>query len=100
MLELNKLYLMDCMDGMKQFPDKYFELAVVDPPYGIDKGFSPTSRIRKYGQTRTANDDKPSAEYFVQSFGVTIIYPTCCQAAKNSYSGINISLYQVILTEN
>ena len=33
MLELNKLYLMDCMEGMKQFPDKYFELAIVDPPY-------------------------------------------------------------------
>ena len=64
MLELNKLYLMDCMEGMKQFPDKYFELAVVDPPYGIDKGFSPTSRIRKYGQTLTANDYKPSSEYF------------------------------------
>ena len=26
---------MDCMEGMKQFPDKYFELAIVDPPYGI-----------------------------------------------------------------
>lgn len=25
----------NCMDGMKQFPDKYFDLAVVDPPYGI-----------------------------------------------------------------
>ncbi len=25
----------DCMIGMKQFPDKYFDLAVVDPPYGI-----------------------------------------------------------------
>ena len=24
----------DCMDGMKQFPDKYFDLAIVDPPYG------------------------------------------------------------------
>lgn len=33
MLELNKLYNMDCMEGMKQFPDKYFELAIVDPPY-------------------------------------------------------------------
>jgi site-specific DNA-methyltransferase (adenine-specific) len=28
-------YNMDCMDGMKQFPDKYFEMAIVDPPYGI-----------------------------------------------------------------
>jgi len=35
MLELNTLYNMDCMDGMKEFPDKYFDLAIVDPPYGI-----------------------------------------------------------------
>jgi DNA modification methylase len=27
-------YNMDCMEGMKQFPNKYFELAIVDPPYG------------------------------------------------------------------
>jgi site-specific DNA-methyltransferase (adenine-specific) len=39
MLELNQLYLMDCMEGMKQFPDKYFELAIVDPIYGdVTKG--------------------------------------------------------------
>lgn len=25
---------MDCMEAMKRFPDKYFDLAVVDPPYG------------------------------------------------------------------
>jgi site-specific DNA-methyltransferase (adenine-specific) len=36
MLELNHFYNMDCMEGMKQFPDKYFELAIVDPPYGIN----------------------------------------------------------------
>lgn len=27
---------MDCMEGMKQFPDKFFDLAIVDPPYGIN----------------------------------------------------------------
>ena len=27
-------YNIDCMDGMKQFPDKYFDLAIVDPVYG------------------------------------------------------------------
>ena len=27
-------YNMDCMDGMKEFPDNFFDLAVVDPPYG------------------------------------------------------------------
>lgn len=27
-------YNMDCLQGMKEFPDNYFDLAVVDPPYG------------------------------------------------------------------
>lgn len=27
-------YNMDCMEGMKQFPDGYFDIAIVDPPYG------------------------------------------------------------------
>lgn len=27
-------YNMDCMEAMKQFPDQFFDLAVVDPPYG------------------------------------------------------------------
>lgn len=26
----------DCMDGMNKYPDNYFGLAIVDPPYGID----------------------------------------------------------------
>lgn len=26
------------MEGMKQYPDKYFDLAIVDPPYGINIG--------------------------------------------------------------
>ena len=36
MMELNKIYNIDCMEGMKQFPDKYFQLAIGDPPYGIN----------------------------------------------------------------
>lgn len=38
MLEMNTLYNLDCMIGMSEFPDKFFDLAVVDPPYGLDKG--------------------------------------------------------------
>ena len=30
---LSELYNMDCVEGMKHYPDKYFDLAVVDPPY-------------------------------------------------------------------
>lgn len=28
-------YNMDCMEAMKEFPDGFFDLAIVDPPYGI-----------------------------------------------------------------
>lgn len=30
------VYLQDCVAGMKQYPDNYFDLAIVDPPYGIN----------------------------------------------------------------
>ena len=59
------------MEYMKQFPDKFFDLAVVDPPYGIDAGFHATSRIAKYGQTKTVNDNKPRPEYFMELFRVS-----------------------------
>lgn len=39
-------YNMDCMDGMKQFPDKYFDLAIVDPPYGDGGGGSGNGKTR------------------------------------------------------
>ena len=31
-------YNRDCVEGMKEFPDKYFDLAIVDPPYGDGGG--------------------------------------------------------------
>jgi site-specific DNA-methyltransferase (adenine-specific) len=34
----NKVYFMDCMKGMKHWPDKCFDLAVCDVPYGIGVG--------------------------------------------------------------
>lgn len=41
-------YNMDCMQGMKEFPDNYFDLAIVDPPYG-DGGGTWTNGTR-FGQ--------------------------------------------------
>lgn len=31
-----RLHHADCMEIMQQFPDKHFDLAIVDPPYGIN----------------------------------------------------------------
>jgi len=36
MNDKTRVFNQDCMTGMKDFPDKYFELAIVDPPYGIN----------------------------------------------------------------
>ena len=33
---MNKVHLCDCMEFMKGIPDKYYELAIVDPPCGIN----------------------------------------------------------------
>ena len=30
------VFLLDCIEGMKQYSDNYFDLAIVDPPYGIN----------------------------------------------------------------
>lgn len=49
-------YNMDCMDGMKEFPDKYFDLAIVDPPYGIGadevQNNAAEQRIKANGNTK------------------------------------------------
>ena len=33
---LSVVYLEDCVQGLKRFADNHFDLAIVDPPYGID----------------------------------------------------------------
>lgn len=36
MIEVNKIYNADCMDILKQLPDKCIDLVLTDPPYGIN----------------------------------------------------------------
>ena len=68
----NVAYNMDCMEGMKQFPDKYFELAIVDPPYGLERFKHGGSVVNRYGdETRQWNNVKPEGEYFRELFRVS-----------------------------
>ena len=69
MLELNKIYNMDNMEGMKQFPDKYFELAIVDPPYGID--VNKMSLGGKYKSDKTWDALAPTKQYWDELFRVS-----------------------------
>ncbi len=64
-------YNMDCMDGMKQFPDKYFDLAIVDPPYGINvKTNMGRRKNAKNNNNPIANWDSapPNKSYFDELF--------------------------------
>lgn len=33
---MTEAYNMDCMDYLRDVPDKYFDLCIADPPYGIN----------------------------------------------------------------
>lgn len=40
----------DCMDAMKEFPDNFFDLAIVDPPYGDGSHSVQVERERTYNR--------------------------------------------------
>lgn len=45
-------YNMDCVQGMKEFPDKFFNLAIVDPPYGIGENGIKNATRSKLAQSK------------------------------------------------
>lgn len=59
--QLGNIYNEDCMVGMKEFPDNYFELAIVDPPYGI--GVTKNKRLNNNSNIEWDNEI-PREEYF------------------------------------
>jgi site-specific DNA-methyltransferase (adenine-specific) len=67
-----KMLNMDCMDYMRTVPDKYFDLAIVDPPYGLgDKLTTGGTWAEKY-KTGDADWDKaPNDDYFKELFRVS-----------------------------
>jgi site-specific DNA-methyltransferase (adenine-specific) len=61
----------DCMDYMATLPDNAFELAIVDPPYGMETRGNAQDRFRMGKDLSMINDAKPSAEYFASLFRVS-----------------------------
>ena len=74
---MNIVYNMDCMEGMKQYPDGYFDLAVVDPVYGdVTSGGYMTGNAHGHAkQTQYHNSiwnqEKTGPEYFKELFRVS-----------------------------
>lgn len=59
------VYLEDCVQGLKRFADNYFDLAIVDPPYGFRTEKTGILNFRKGKQEKEWNV-APTAEYFYE----------------------------------
>ena len=81
---VSEVYLMDNIELMKHYPDKYFDLAVVDPPYGINigteidrsgfkEGTSKNSmtKFEKSMKDKSWDNETPNYEYFLELFRVS-----------------------------
>ena len=71
-----RLYNGDCMDWMKDVPDKWYDLAIVDPPYQLSKSSTTGSgklknRALNVGNIAERWDNKPSKEYFDELFRIS-----------------------------
>ena len=63
------LYNMDCMEYMKSLPDNAFDLAIVDPPYGIGvEKMTMFDGAKKQKRHKEYLDIAPSKEYFDELF--------------------------------
>ena len=66
------VYLMDCVEAMKQIPNDTFCLSIVDPPYGIgmdggNVGYKGFNNLEK----KDWDKEIPNAEYFTELFRVS-----------------------------
>jgi len=73
-----ELLNVDCMEYMKTVPDKFFDLAIVDPPYGetcnLSGGTGKKNGFREYWDKANGNDNwniAPDIHYFNELFRVS-----------------------------
>lgn len=74
-MKLN-LYNEDCMKIMANYPDNYFDLAIVDPPYGIGISGQKEKKQgkksdRKFHKEKNWDNEIPRKEYFNELFRVS-----------------------------
>jgi site-specific DNA-methyltransferase (adenine-specific) len=77
----SEVYLEDCVTALKRYADNHFDLAIVDPPYGIGEngqrnvtGDRPTAKWKnpKSQHYKTFDDSQiPNEDYFKELFRVS-----------------------------
>lgn len=69
----NNVYNLDCMEAMKDVPDKHFELAIVDPPYGVNISSHPMGgRKTVIPDNKSWDNAIPDNKYFDELFRVSV----------------------------
>jgi len=70
----SEVYLEDCVTALKRYADNHFDLAIVDPPYGIGFSSKKQSNFGKGGinhKYKGWDEEIPKAEYWEQLFRVS-----------------------------
>ena len=72
----SEVYLEDCVTALKRYADNHFDLAIVDPPYGIDIAEKLANGwVSKAGGTKFESKDwdkyTPTQEYWDELFRVS-----------------------------
>jgi site-specific DNA-methyltransferase (adenine-specific) len=62
--EFNKIYNMDCIEGMKIIPSKTVDLVITDPPFGIDFKSKRENYNRKSSRVLDGYNEVLGKEYF------------------------------------
>ena len=59
----NIAYNQDCLEAMRAMDDNQFDLAIVDPPYGLGISGNP---VRQMHERKVWDDVTPTDEYFTE----------------------------------
>ena len=67
---VSEVFNTDCLEAMKKYPDNYFELAIVDPPYGIGEANEKRMLSRHHSQKKykagSWDSKPPTIDYFIE----------------------------------
>lgn len=64
---ISNVFNIDCLEYMKTLPDKYFDLCIADPPYGIN--IQKSGRLMKYNK-QWVDDKIPTNRYLMKCLDV------------------------------
>lgn len=63
-LKFNEIYNIDCIEGMKNIPEKSIDLVITDPPFAIEFGAKRSNYNRKESRVLEGYNEIPKNEYY------------------------------------